>query len=975
MKHYLFIIFFLILCLLIPVKIFAFPSNNWKHISSKNFILSYNEKTKQIAEKALEIAEDTAAIIGDYFGYDITKTSVAIVLKDHNDYYNGDASRYIPLVNIECRKTDSFYRNDSKWLRKILSHELSHIYTLRLMQLPLIMQLGVTSENDDDGKQAFFTYRHKSLPLWFVEGIAQLGSYECKSDYRDPFREMLLRDAFQNDLLLSLKEMERFEGTSREYELVYNQGFDFILYLIKNYPNVSMKSLCKKIKNVHMNYAFKILYNKTISVLFDEWKDSLKKRFPIKKDIIDGNPLYKLQNRNLTTERASVNNGKYAIANWLHDYNKFDLFIMSNKKLSKKKYIQKIIKDSGQILKYDQSNVYFTKEVYNRETGVVNYDVFMINSFNKIKQITFNKRCMAFDVKDNHLIFAAYKNGITSIILQKPDQSIQKLMEFQRNTSIYNISIINNDSIVLSLSEKNRRTMGILKNNTLERPWENFSIDVFDIIYAYKGRYVFTSTIDGSPQLYWCNLEKDKNIWYKITDVSGGARYPGFDRKTKQLICSIYAKGNSKLYFLNNPFKKEYPINISSYNKSNKRIAESNSEPSTLELNKKIFANIIFHTPVFYLLIDNEKENISSDNFYEISKNIISPGVQIFAKNAPSNFEVYLDTAINLPVEYKTESKSFPSIDLALKFDIKKLRIWGEFKEDSSLNEYKRYNLDILEKHKISSYATILSYQLFKDDFINLRIEKVNRKIQFKYKLNNSFSFGPSSYDGPEEKLYSGLISSLSWQHQQSTHMLFDPADLGNPYFQMIALVSMYKNKNYDIGLFDPKYYNLDNDYIYKFLYGLSYRDMYFLNSFSAKLAIDGFIYFGEKESNKISPFMYEIFGRESLFSGYSNDILSTELHRIYGEFKFNPFLNIKNNIRWYERVNCGIKIEAGYSKYFETDYENIYPVSCEISLRYGFYFWPDRKGKAYIKYARPLKSIDNISDTSSYRIYLGLSI
>ena len=71
----------------------------------------------------------------------------------------------------------------------------------------------------------------KSIPHWFIEGIAQNGSYKYKADFRDPNREMILRDAYLNNIILTLKEMNKFEKTSRENELVYNQGFDFILFL------------------------------------------------------------------------------------------------------------------------------------------------------------------------------------------------------------------------------------------------------------------------------------------------------------------------------------------------------------------------------------------------------------------------------------------------------------------------------------------------------------------------------------------------------------------------------------------------------------------------------------------------------------------------------------------------------------------------------------------------------------------------
>ena len=228
------IIFTIIFCTL-TVTLFSYPSNSWKHVKSKHFKISYNEKTENRVKEAINIAEDIAEKIGSNFGHDITKSRVSIVLYDHNDFTNGAAYWNEPLVKIYCRKTETLWRGEKDNLRYLLSHELSHIYSLRIMKLRLYINFGVSTSNNPKGINGYARTNLdiRMLPIWFMEGIAQTGSHKYGADSRDPLREMLLRDAYLNNKLLTLSEMSRFEGTSREYELAYNQGYDLMLFMLK----------------------------------------------------------------------------------------------------------------------------------------------------------------------------------------------------------------------------------------------------------------------------------------------------------------------------------------------------------------------------------------------------------------------------------------------------------------------------------------------------------------------------------------------------------------------------------------------------------------------------------------------------------------------------------------------------------------------------------------------------------------------
>ncbi len=210
----------------------------------------------------------------------------------------------------------------------------------------------------------------------------------------------------------------------------------------------------------------------------------------------------------MAAEIRSADNGKYVISNWRHDYNRFDLMVMAENRQD----VERVIKDVGKILKKDHATglVWFNREVYNHQTGVLNYDIYQFDNQGKAKRVTKGKRCLAFDVTADHLIYAAYENGTTRIVLRYPDGLSETLKTFSYDTSVYQISMITKDSAILTIGTGVKMTIGILANGKFELLWPNINVDIHDGLYAEKDRIMFVSTIDGAPQLYWCDLKKDK---------------------------------------------------------------------------------------------------------------------------------------------------------------------------------------------------------------------------------------------------------------------------------------------------------------------------------------------------------------------------------------------------------------------------------------------------------------------------------
>ncbi len=971
--------FLFIMILLLPSIAPGYPSNSWKHMKGGNFTVSYNEKTEHLAEKALYIAQEIQETLGRYFGNEIKLPKVAIVLKDHNDYSNGSASRYIPLVTVECRKTEFTWRGETRWLRNVLSHELSHIYSLRIMQFPLIytVQTSLSSESNNIEGYGGLVYRHNRLPKWFVEGLAQLGSNEFKADFRDPFREMLLRDAFLNNRLLSLDAMSRFEGTARESELAYNQGFDFILFLKNTYLEKNIHELCKHVMSQGFEKAVQEYYGISIKEIYNGWLNTLEKRYQEKKlGKLPGHPIYPQRKKAFNMEMRSAGMGRYVITNWRHDSRRFDLMIMSENG----EKVKKVVKDVGMMLKEDFSDntVWFNKLVYNYETGVANYDVFHIDREGKENRITTGKRCIALDARDGYLMYGAYKNGTTDIVLRSPDGSEHTLKTFSFDTSIYNISMLSHDTALLSMGMGSKVTLGMLRKDRLDILFQGIDADINDVVFAGENRILFMSTIDGFPQLYWCNLN-NRNQWYRLTDVAGGVRYPAVEGQAdnQHISCTVYKNGHFIRYRLNKTFSKDIPVDMAFELSGVSGSADGASEKKTGALLLPASSNIISRTPYLRLIISSENQLASSPGETPADTIIITTGSSFLIQNAPGNLKLGFDGNLKYPVGFNTTSTFHPTGGPWCEFHIRQVRLLTEVSLNTYLSELKGdvpddygnpVTCDILKKSDVVFINTRAEYQVAKDDLFYVSYAHLTENYEYTLKPRDS------SYRSVFEDygtIISGSINSLAWVHE-TTQSRFDPGRLGVPYYSVNAGMD-YRNFSY------PGYNYYNDATGIKISFEIQKRFLLIDSRISIKLNVDGFSYADDGENSELPPYMYSYIGRESLFSGYP--IIGVgKMVRGYSELRLNPLISPFDRTHWYERMNIGFKVEAGSIDYIyesenESQINSATPCSFETTFRYYTYFWPNQESRAYIKYAVPINKVDGIGDDEPYRIYFGLEL
>ncbi|MEJ2050483.1 MAG: biopolymer transporter Tol, partial [Calditrichota bacterium] len=205
-----------------------------------------------------KIAEEMYPHITSLYQY-WPKEKTQFIIRDTDDYSNGGAYFYDNKVEIWAENMDYILRGTHNWLRDVVSHEFTHIISLRKAlkfgpHVPAgwFQIFGYETERRPDVVRGFpdvlvsYPISGITIPVWFAEGTAQFQTPSQRYDYRDSHREMILRDRVVTGKLLDLKEMGVFGKNSIGNESSYNQGYAFVSFLAKTFGDSIVKKLMRQ---------------------------------------------------------------------------------------------------------------------------------------------------------------------------------------------------------------------------------------------------------------------------------------------------------------------------------------------------------------------------------------------------------------------------------------------------------------------------------------------------------------------------------------------------------------------------------------------------------------------------------------------------------------------------------------------------------------------------------------------------------
>lgn len=284
---------------------------NWYSYNTEHFTVHYHEGTERTALLVGKIAEDIHPHLTGLYNFE-PKNRIHFVIKDTDDYSNGGAFFFDNKIEIFASNLDYVMRGTRNWLRDVVTHEYAHMISIQKMiktnttfPYGFFQLFGYEKERRKDVVRGFpntlisYPISSINLPVWFAEGTAQHQADSSRYDYRDPHREMILRDRIIYDRLLTYNEMGVFGKNSHGNESGYNLGFSFVNYLTDRFGEDILAEICT-ISSDWKSYTFNSVVRKATGheghELYADWRDSLKAVYDnrletIRENLVTGTPV------------------------------------------------------------------------------------------------------------------------------------------------------------------------------------------------------------------------------------------------------------------------------------------------------------------------------------------------------------------------------------------------------------------------------------------------------------------------------------------------------------------------------------------------------------------------------------------------------------------------------------------------------------------------------------------------------------
>jgi len=234
------------------------PELDWQVAETAHFKIMYPQRLAGIEVEAAPIAEASYEALAANLGVTFEE-KIRIYLSDEDEIDNGFA---VPLgngyTNIWVRQNDwaATWTGREKWLRKVIAHELAHIFHYRAVAVKPYL-LNITLGNP--------------LPSFWTEGLAQYQTERWDAQRGDRW----LRTAVLDDRLSYEDGRSIWNG-----RLLYAVGNAQVRYFAEQYGDSTLAALLRHRKKtllglarVHdLEAAFKAVTGKTYRDFYDAWR-------------------------------------------------------------------------------------------------------------------------------------------------------------------------------------------------------------------------------------------------------------------------------------------------------------------------------------------------------------------------------------------------------------------------------------------------------------------------------------------------------------------------------------------------------------------------------------------------------------------------------------------------------------------------------------------------------------------------------
>jgi len=270
-----FILFLIFLVL--PALSKYHPEIKWREIAKNKFIIVYPLGYEKEAFYTLEAAPIIYNNLYNIWGNHI-KNKIRIVLTDAYDESNGNAT-FFPFNQIEIYlfnpPPDSSIGNCKDWIKMVLSHEMTHLFNFHSGSKFIRFLRKIFGHNP-------LLFPFIQTPVWVTEGLAIFGESQLNQGGRlnTPNFNIILSSMVKANYIPNWRNIYGEPTFWPGPESKYLFGSKFIQFLAERYGNDKIpefiKYYTKFIVTLHSPYRFHVFFKKRLSVLWKEFKNSIK---------------------------------------------------------------------------------------------------------------------------------------------------------------------------------------------------------------------------------------------------------------------------------------------------------------------------------------------------------------------------------------------------------------------------------------------------------------------------------------------------------------------------------------------------------------------------------------------------------------------------------------------------------------------------------------------------------------------------
>lgn len=452
-----------------------FPHLNWQTFETEHFKIVFHDSAETIALEVADIAESVYdSICTDLGAFPLRKTSV--IVSSFEDFSNGLANPVGHYIYLDTANPKRLTAGNEKWLEGLVAHEFTHIVTFHAMNFdPLNLWEYATL---------------LTIPAWFTEGIAQF-----EGEKWDTQRELLLRNSFRKNCLLTRQQMGGFPESGRiNSRLVYEQGHSLVRFIVSKFGKNALKEILRQHKLNPINFSWTL--KRSIGLweddLFDLWKAEIEPKVQVQNE----NFPQKLKGRRLNENGLilGVRETKESLA-FVKIENQG---VWQSKLFARNKEIDLDVEPYFDLNEEGKEILY--SKFYTSKDGSYTHDIFHFDLETETKtQITFGQRASDPIFFGNSILFSKSSAGKSEIFQLKNG----KISQFTQSNEPTKFSPQNHGKQLIYSFVAKDGSRGIANSNEkITKPEE----EARDGFWKNDSMIIYVSYETGIPNL------KEKNI-------------------------------------------------------------------------------------------------------------------------------------------------------------------------------------------------------------------------------------------------------------------------------------------------------------------------------------------------------------------------------------------------------------------------------------------------------------------------------